>query len=83
MEYLVCIKKEATENEGNFRVLLRARIESGKGSLKKHFETCGKNATYISWNIQNKMIEAWDEIIILKLFTYINISNFFFCFHCH
>jgi hypothetical protein len=70
-------KKEPAENEGNFRALLRARIESGDESLKKHFETCGKNATYISWNIQNQIIEACDEIIIKKLVTKINKAKFF------
>jgi hypothetical protein len=47
------IHNEPQNNEGNFPALLRARIEAGDNILKKHFETCGKNATYISWNIQN------------------------------
>lgn len=71
------INKGPAENEGNFRALLRARIESGDESLKKHFETCGKNATYISWNVQNQIIKACDEIIIQKLVTKINKAKFF------
>jgi hypothetical protein len=71
------IKIEPNKNEGNFRAILRARIESGNENLRKHFETCGKNATFISWNIQNQIIEACDEIIIQKLITKINKAKFF------
>jgi len=35
-------KIEPNKNEGNFRAILRARIESGDEHLRKHFETCGK-----------------------------------------
>jgi len=38
-------KIEPKKSEGNFRAILRARIESGDENLRKHFETCGKNAT--------------------------------------
>lgn len=40
------------------------RIESDDESLQKLFETCDKNITYISWNKQNQIIKACDEIII-------------------
>jgi len=70
-------KIEPNKNEDNFRAILRARIESSDENLKKHFETCGKNATYISWNIQNQIIEACNEIIIQKLVTKINKAKFF------
>lgn len=69
-------KKEPVKNEGNFRALLRTRIESGDENLKKHFETCGKNATYISWIIHSQIIEACDEIIIQKLVTKSNKAKF-------
>ncbi len=36
------------ENEDDFRALLRARINAGNAALKDHFQTCRKNATYIS-----------------------------------
>nr|CAI5845255.1 unnamed protein product [Callosobruchus analis] len=52
------ISAEPHENEGDFRALLRSRIESGDSNLKLHFETCGRNSTYISWKIQNEIIEA-------------------------
>ncbi|KAG8174416.1 hypothetical protein JTE90_001306 [Oedothorax gibbosus] len=51
------------DNEGNFRALLRMRIEAGDEKLRDHFKSCGKNATYISWNIQNQIIDACDKVI--------------------
>lgn len=60
------IDREPDENEGNFRALLRARIDSGDLHLKKHFQICSANATYISWKIQNEILEACDTIIKKK-----------------
>lgn len=65
------------ENEGNFRALLRTRINAGDATLKEHFKTCGKNATYISWTIQNEIIEACDEIIKQKFASEIRDAKFF------
>lgn len=71
------ISVEPEENEGNFRALLRARIESGDSSLKLHFETCGRNATYISWRIQNEIIQACDIIIQKKITAEVNQAKCF------
>ncbi|KAE9525840.1 hypothetical protein AGLY_014066 [Aphis glycines] len=71
------IDQEPECNEGNFRVLLRARIDSGDTNLKQHLMTCGKNSTYISWNIQNQIIDACDEVILTKLVTKINNAKCF------
>jgi hypothetical protein len=35
-------------NDGNFRVLLRFRIDAGDLALKEHLESCVRNSTYIS-----------------------------------
>ena len=51
---------EPQKNEGNFRAILRARVEAGDEDLKKHFENCAKNAMYISWNFQNEFINICD-----------------------
>jgi len=64
------IDQEPECNEGNFRALLRARIDSGDTNLKQHLMTCGKNSTYISWNIQNQIIDACDEVILTKPILY-------------
>jgi len=42
-------------NDGNFRVLLRFRIDSGDLALNEHLEYCMQNATYISPKIQNEI----------------------------
>lgn len=66
------IEKEPEDNEGNFRALLRARIDSGDMHLKKHFQICSANATYTSWKIQNEIIEACDIIIKKKICDEVN-----------
>ncbi|XP_050527818.1 52 kDa repressor of the inhibitor of the protein kinase-like [Daktulosphaira vitifoliae] len=71
------VEQEPECNEGNFRALLRARIDSGDKNLKQHLMTCGKNSTYISWNIQNQIIDACDEIILSKLVTKVNSAKCF------
>lgn len=65
------------ENEGNFRALLRARVTSGDTNLKKHFDSCRRNATYISWNIQNQIIDACQEIITRKIVDEVNSAQAF------
>lgn len=65
------------KNEGIFHALLSVRIKLSDQNLKKHFETCSKNAMYINWNIQNKNIEICHEIVIKKLVTKINKATFF------
>lgn len=52
------LKNPPKVNEGNFRALMRLRITRGDETLKKHFESCAKNATYISWNVQNQVLDA-------------------------
>nr|CAI5856524.1 unnamed protein product [Callosobruchus analis] len=71
------ISAEPHENEGNFRALLRSRIESGDSNLKLHFETCGRNSTYISWKIQNEIIEACDLITKQRIATEVNTAKCF------
>ena len=43
-------------NPGNFRALLKFRVESGDQTLKDHLEGALRNATFISNTIQNEMI---------------------------
>lgn len=71
------IENPPIENEGNFRALLRMRISSGDECLKNHFQSCGKNATYVSWNIQNQIIDACHEIIKSKIVEEIKSAKFF------
>lgn len=71
------VEQEPECNEGNFRALLRARIDSGDINLKQHLETCAKNSMYISWNIQNQIIDACGEIILTKLVNKVNNAKCF------
>ncbi|KAJ8915305.1 hypothetical protein NQ315_014813 [Exocentrus adspersus] len=43
-------------NDGNFRSLLRYRIQNGDNLFLNHIQNCGKNATYISADIQNEIV---------------------------
>ena len=45
-------------NPGNFKALLKFRVESGYLILKEHFKSCPKNATFSSKTIQNELIEV-------------------------
>ena len=51
-------------NDGNFRALLRFRIDAGDVALKEHLESCMRNATYISPKIQNEIVATCDDIIV-------------------
>lgn len=50
-------------DEGNFRALLKFRIDSGDTTLQNHLETSNSNATYISKTVQNELIDVCKEII--------------------
>ncbi|KAJ8884194.1 hypothetical protein PR048_016051 [Dryococelus australis] len=71
------INTSPLENEGNFRALLREWVKSGNEKLRRHFESCGQNATYIGWNIQNQIVEACNDIITNKIVGEVNSAMFF------
>lgn len=66
-----------TENEGNFRALLRLRVESGDEILKQHLLTAKRNATYTSWRIRNEITSACNNIILHKLVQKVNEAKCF------
>lgn len=49
---------ESITNQGNFRELLKFRIDDGDKNLEHHLMSTSKNATYISYNIQNNLIQC-------------------------
>jgi hypothetical protein len=50
-------------NDGNFRALLRFRVDSGDEKLRHHLQTTSASATYISKTVQNQLINICkDEI---------------------
>ena len=43
-------------NTGNFKELIRFRIDSGDSILEEHLRNCPKNATYVSKTTQNELL---------------------------
>lgn len=67
----------STENQGNFRELIKFRIDSGDNVLKNHLETTNKNATYLSPLIQNEIISICNKLILEHLVANVNKSKSF------
>lgn len=55
------------------------RINSGSGDqvLKEHFQNCGKNATYVSWRIQNEVISIVNDLVQQKIASKVNNAQCF------
>lgn len=68
---------EDKSHEGNFRQLLKFRIDAGDEVLKEHLKSCANNASYISPRIQNEIIHACNEIILKKIIEKVNASECF------
>lgn len=49
--------------EGLFEDLIILKIEAGDKTLKEHSESCAKNATYMSPQIQNEIINISGDVI--------------------
>lgn len=64
-------------NEGNFRELLRFRIQAGDKSLEKHLTTANARATYISKTTQNELIECIGEEILSTILSKVDKSKFY------
>jgi len=64
-------------NDGNFRALLRFRIDAGDIALKEHLESCMRNASYISPKIQNEIIATCGDIIVEDITNRITQRGFF------
>ncbi|XP_017473157.1 PREDICTED: zinc finger MYM-type protein 1-like [Rhagoletis zephyria] len=52
---------------GTFRALLRFKIKSGDRELKKHITNSAKNATYLSPEMQNEIIQTASDIVTEKI----------------
>ncbi|KAL4153318.1 hypothetical protein QTP88_001151 [Uroleucon formosanum] len=72
---------EPTENDGNFRAILRFYINatgiSGDNSQILARENCKKNAQYISWKIQNQIVDACYTVVSKKIVNKINLCKYF------
>lgn len=70
-------EQNQTDNDGNFRALLRFWIDSGDQELSDHIETCSKNSSYISKTIQNDIIQGCGELITQKVVSRIKSAKYF------
>lgn len=71
------LENPPNHNEGNFRALLRERVDAGDDNLKSHLLVCGKNASYISWKTQNEIISACNYIIRSQIVVRVNEARCF------
>ena len=51
------------ENDGNFRMLIRFRIQSGDEALQRHLQEAPNNAMYTSKAVQNELLEEMADLI--------------------
>jgi hypothetical protein len=65
------------KNEGNFRALLKYRIDGGDLILRQHLDNAVKNATYISKTTQNDIITTTGNIIRNKIIERVRNAKFF------
>lgn len=64
-------------NEGNFRALLRFRIESGDTILENHLKMSGKNATYISKTSANELIQCCGKEVLDIILKRVKLAKFY------
>ena len=70
---------EHTDNEGNFRALLRYRAEVDQ-DLREHLESAPNNALYVSPRIQNEIIDCIGSLMEAKVVNSVRQSTAGQCF---
>ncbi|CAI6356965.1 unnamed protein product [Macrosiphum euphorbiae] len=70
-------RKMPVENDGNFRALLRYALDNGDQALANHLNTAGANSTYLSYRIQNEIIDAAGKQITTNIVQRVNKSRYF------
>ena len=66
-----------TKNEGNFRVMLRFRVDAGDKNLENHLKTSSSRATYISKTVQDQLIECCRKEILDKILNRVDVSGYY------
>lgn len=64
-------------NDGNFKALLRFRIDSGDKDLENHLKNAKSNATYISKTTCNSLIKCCGEEILNTIISQVNESQYY------
>ncbi|KAG5889122.1 hypothetical protein JTB14_034179 [Gonioctena quinquepunctata] len=70
-------ESNVTNNKGNFRELLRFRIEAGDKTLEEHFRNTSSRATYISKRTQNELIECCKNEILSAIVKKIGDAKYY------
>lgn len=74
---LIELDKISSGNEGNFRTLLKYRVEAGDKNLEMHLRNAKKNALYTSPIIQNEILSICGSLIQSTLIKQIKASKYF------
>jgi hypothetical protein len=71
------LQPDESSNDGNFRALLRFRIDAGDSLLKEHLNSSASNAVYTSPAIQNDIIGICGQVIQDELVRRVNSAKCF------
>jgi hypothetical protein len=64
-------------NEGNFRELLRFRIQSGDTILESHLKQSSATATYVSKTVQNELIDCCGAEVVTAILTSVRGNQYY------
>ncbi|XP_076034572.1 52 kDa repressor of the inhibitor of the protein kinase-like [Oratosquilla oratoria] len=70
-------EERPNDKVGNFRAASRSSLDAGGQVLKKHIDTYARNVTYLSLNIQNKIICSTGKLVTDKLVAVGNQTDMF------
>jgi hypothetical protein len=65
------------DNDGNFRQLLRFRVDFGDKDLEDYLQNSPKHVLYVSWKIQNEILIVYKNLILKQFVKDINKSKAF------
>ena len=71
------VDEQANYQEGNFRATLHLMTECGDSVLREHLTSGCKNATYISPNSQNSLINAIDAVLRRSIADEVRAAEYF------
>lgn len=66
-----------SQNEGNFRALLRFRVEAGDKPLENHLKNASSRSTYISKSTQNALIECCRLEVLERILKQVQEAGFY------
>jgi hypothetical protein len=71
------LKSVVSRNSGNFRALLKFRIDAGDEELRNHLTNASSNATYISKTSQNQLIQSCGAVLTTKIVQRVHEARYF------